>query len=240
MTVTARIVILVLMLYFLLFIAEIIMLLFLSKRLIHSLAEIIYRFTKSHRAVVSILAIIFLPGTIFHELAHLLFAGVMLVPVGEMNVIPEAEGEGIKLGSVQIGQTDPLRRVIIGLAPVLFGLFFILAALYLVRSADHFIWWQVLLVLYLVFEIGNTMFSSKRDLEGLIGFGIAIALVTILVVVVLYFLIPGFLQKILLWLSHLNLEAIVAFFKITGIYLIVPVVLDLLIILATKPLTSRN
>jgi len=107
-----------LMLYFLLFIFELILLFFLSKKLINSLARIIFRLTKNHKAVVNILAIIFLPGTIIHELAHLLFAGLMMVPVGELSVVPEVDERGVKLGSVQIGKTDPIRGTIVGMAPV--------------------------------------------------------------------------------------------------------------------------
>jgi len=237
------------MLFFLLFIFELILLFFLSRRLINSLAQIIYRFTKSHRAVVNILAIIFLPGTIFHELAHLLIAGVMLVQVGEINVLPEVlskgqpssgwEETGVKLGSVQIGHTDPFRRMIIGLAPVLFGILSILAALYFVRSENHFVFWQVFLVLYLVFEIGNTMFSSKRDLEGAIGF-LAIMTVAAIVVVILYFLNPVLIQQIWLWLNNLNLEGASNFFKMASIYLVVPILLDVLVILLTKSLIGRR
>lgn len=113
------------MLYFLAFVFELILLFILSRKLINSLAKLIYRFTKSHKVVVHSLAVIFLPGTIFHELAHLLFAGIMLVPVGEMNVVPEIEEGGVKLGSVEIGHTDPFRRAIIGVAPVLFGMLLI-------------------------------------------------------------------------------------------------------------------
>lgn len=221
------------MVYFLLFIFELILLFLLSRRLIKSLAQIILRFTKSHRAVVNILAIIFLPGTIFHKLAHLLFAGVMLVPVGEINVIPEVEDRGVKLGSVQIGHTDPLRRMIIGLAPVLFGILSILTALYFVRSSGHFVLWQVLLALYLVFEIGNTMFSSKRDLEGAIGF-LAVFTVAVIVLIILYLFNPTLIQQIWLWLNGLNLNGASDFFKMASIYLTVPVLLDMLVVLVTR------
>src|SRR3989338_5660551 len=81
------------MIFLSIFIIEFILLFFLSKKLINSLSLLIYKVTKSQKAVVNILAIIFLPGTIFHELAHLLTAGVMLVPVGEISVIPEVDGQ---------------------------------------------------------------------------------------------------------------------------------------------------
>ena len=47
---------------------------------------------------------LFLPGTVIHELAHVLSAGVLLVHVGEVEFMPQQTPEGIKLGSAQIGQ----------------------------------------------------------------------------------------------------------------------------------------
>ena len=218
------------MLYFLLFITELILLFVLSGKLINSLTSIFFRITRSHRAAIHIMAIIFLPGTIFHELAHLLFAGVMLVPVGELDVVPQIEGQSVKLGSVQIAKTDPLRRTIIGVAPVIFGLLLIFTALYFIQSSGEFIWWQAALVLYLVFAICNTMFSSKKDVEGVIGFLVAIFLVCILLIAFLYFINPLSLQKVWVWLSNLNLNFAENFFKSADLYLLVPLALDALIV----------
>lgn len=217
------------MLYFLLFLSELILLFYLSKRLINSLAQVLFRFTKSHKAVVHILAIIFLPGTILHELAHLLFAGIMLVPVGELNVVPEIEEKGVKLGSAQIGRTDPFRRTIVGVAPVLLGMILIFSIFLFVKIGVS-PWWQVILGLYLLFQIGNTMFSSRKDLEGSILFVILVLVLSAIIFFALYLLNPVFLQNI----SKLNLNFAIPFFKQASVYLIIPVVLDLLIIFLSK------
>lgn len=229
------------MIYFLLYIFELAVLFFLARRLINSLARLIFRFTRSHHAVVRILAIFFLPGTIIHELAHLLFAGVMLVPVGEMNVIPEIQEKGgVRLGSVQIGRTDPLRRTIIGVAPVIFGMLLILVAMYFVQGTGHFIWWQATLSLYMIFEIGNTMFSSRKDVEGIIGFLIAIFLVALIVLGSIYFLRPVLITEFWRWLNSLNYSGIIAFFKMASIYLLVPIALDFFVIVLTVPLIKSR
>lgn len=217
------------MLYFLIFFSELILLFFLSKKLVNCLARIIYRFTRSHKVVVHALAVIFLPGTIIHELAHLLFAGVMLVRVGELNVIPEIEGESVKLGSVQIGHTDPFRRTIIGVAPVLLGMILIFALFVLVKIGVS-PWWQILLGLYFIFQIGNTMFSSKKDIEGSLLFIILTLALAVIVFVAVYFLAPSLLTE----LNKINFDFAVPFFKQAAIYLIIPLSLDLLIILLTK------
>ncbi len=221
------------MLYFLLFILELLLLFFLSKKLINSLARLIFRLTKSHQMVVRILAILFLPGTIIHELAHLLFAGVMLVPVGEINVIPEIEGAGVRLGSVQIGKTDPFRRTIAGVAPVLLGMILIFSIFVFVKIGVS-PWWQIILAIYLLFEIGNTMFSSKKDIENSVLFIILILVMFAVILAALYSLNPGFLQATWAYLSNLDLEFAANFFKQALIYLLVPVSLDLLVILSTR------
>lgn len=206
------------------------MLLFLSKKLVNSLAKIIYKFTRSHKVVVPALAIIFLPGTIIHELAHLLFAGVMLVPVGEMNVIPEIEEQGVKLGGVQIGHSDPFRRAIIGVAPVLFGMVLIFSIFLFVKIGIA-PWWQVALGLYLLFEIGNTMFSSRKDLEGCVLFTILVITLITIITLALYFLAPNIAQSIWVYINNINFEIFINFFKQASVYLIIPVAVDLLVIL---------
>ncbi len=227
------------MFYFLLFFSELVLLFILSKKLIQSLVQLIYRFTKSHRVVVHSLAILFLPGTIVHELAHLLFAGIMLVPVGELSVLPEIEERGVKLGSVQIGHCDPFRRTIIGVAPVLLGLILIFAIFLLVKIGFS-PWWQVILALYFIFQIGNTMFSSKKDVEGSIIFLILVVVLTVIISLIIYFLAPTLWQSIWNNISNINFEFSINFFKQASVYLIIPVSLDLIIIFLTKFATSAS
>lgn len=136
------------MAYFLLFLIEMLLLALLSKRLVYALSALFYSITKSHKAMVNIMAILFLPGTIIHELAHLLSAGMLLVPTGEINLLPEVEGNTVKLGSVQVGKTDLIRRSMIGVAPILLGLFCIFALFIIVPfSLDNLSWWKAWLVL---------------------------------------------------------------------------------------------
>ncbi len=177
---------------------------------------------------VSILAFIFLPGTFIHELAHFLMAHLLLVPVGKMELLPKQEGESVKLGSVSIGRCDPLRRLLIGIAPFLAGTTIIIMTLFIAeRESLWSINYMVLIILYILFEIGNSMFSSKKDLEGAI---VVVGFVMIMTFV-LYFLgvrvTIGELQRIF------NDETLRAFYQGT-IYLLFPLVLDLgLIIILT-------
>lgn len=216
------------------------MLFLISKKLINSLAQTFFRFTKSHKTVVNILAVLFLPGTIIHELSHLLVAGVILVPVGEIDVLPQVQEKGVRLGSVQIGQTDPFRRTIVGVAPVLVGIASILGILYFTQSGSQLVLWQLVLSLYLIFQIGNTMFSSKKDLEGVIGFLVALLSVVLIVIITLYFIKPEWLQQIWSYIGTLPFKPMVNFFRKASIYLLIPLGLDLMLILFTYPLIHRR
>lgn len=219
------------MIFSILFALELILLFFLSKKLINSLARALYRISSSHKFVVNSLALIFLPGTIFHELSHLLVAGIMLVPVGEITVLPEIEEGGVKLGGVQIGKVDPFRLTIVGVAPFILGTLSILGILYFALQGN-LLWWQIILGLYLIFEISNTMFSSKKDIQGTIVFIAAFLVLFLAFLIALLFLRPLLLQNI--WNLISGFEPLINFFKKGSIYLLVPLTLDLLLILLTR------
>lgn len=153
--------------YLLLFVAEMLALFFLSRRLTQAVSQAIFGLTRSEGITVYILAFLFLPGTIVHELAHLVMAGVLLVPTHGIEFIPKLHGDTVKLGSVQVERTDPLRRFLIGAAPFVLGMSLIMGTLWYwdAHGWTHSLW-PTIITGYLVFEVGNTMFSSKRDMEG--------------------------------------------------------------------------
>ncbi len=135
--------------------------------MIKSLGNLFIHITKSNTASISLLAILFLPGVIIHELSHMLFAGVMQVPVGEISFTPEIREDDVRLGRVMIGSTDPIRRALIGFAPVIMGISIISVTFFYFTRFDFF--GNIFLDLaffFVLFEIGNTMFSSPKDLEG--------------------------------------------------------------------------
>ena len=153
---------------------EVLILLLLSHRLSQILYTIFYLLFKSQSVSVAILTFVFLPGTIIHELSHLILAEVLRVPTGAISFTPQIEKGQVKLGSVQIGACDPFRRLVIGLSPIFFGLFFLSLLVWLFQ---HFwphitgLTWQigfVVLIGYLLFTVSNNMFSSQKDLEGFV------------------------------------------------------------------------
>ena len=175
------------------------------------------------------MSFLFLPGTLIHELAHLIMSMILQVPVGSMELFPKEIESGIKLGSVQIGKTDPFRRMLIGMAPLLFGVLIIFGIFfYSIQSGLLNNKLSVLLISYIVFEIGNTMFSSKKDMEGFIEL-----LITIIILTVIFYLIgirlPAFNPQ--LFFSNILIQEI---FKKVNLYLILPLGVDILLILILK------
>lgn len=221
------------MIFILILCLEVTLLLLMSKILINSLVKILYRLTGSHSTVINILVIIFLPGTILHELAHLLVAGVLLVPVGDLEVVPVISGDEVRLGSVQIGSTDPLRRTIIGIAPILVGIILIIFGLSFIQSIPNggIFSLQNCLAFYLIFTVSSTMFSSKKDLEGTMVFS-----VTALILLGLSFLALNLLglkpaELILRGIQLLDNPGVSETLKSFSRYLLVPLLVDLSVLI---------
>jgi hypothetical protein len=161
-------------------------------------------------------------------------AGLLGVPVGEIEFMPKVEGDHVKLGSVQIAHSDPLRRFLIGAAPFVIGTLILLGILFYTVQ-NHFFgnYFLIFLVGYLVFEIGNTMFSSKKDMEGALElFG------TIIILFIVFYLLglrlPTFNPNLILG-QPLFQEV----FKQGSIFLLVPLALDTIVILLFQPRHKR-
>lgn len=208
----------------LLFIFQVFSLYLFSKLLIQSLSRLFYNVTGSHKATVNVLAFFFLPGTFVHEMAHALTAGFCLVGVHDIHLFPKVEEHGIKLGSVEIDKTDPFRRALIGVAPVLWGVGVLLGIAWLLETKipiNFGTWWLIILLGYLVFVISNTMFSSKKDMEGLI-------IVNVLLIAVIGALLIFKVYTPFLWIANLLNTHSDFIFKL-NLYLLVPILVDILI-----------
>lgn len=166
----------------LLLLAELVVLFFISRsvtQLIYGVFLLIFR----HRSVaISLTTVLFFPGTVVHELAHLFTAEVMGVRTGKLSLVPEnLEEEEVTAGSVQIAKSDPFRRYAIGFAPLFVGMVAIAALSYwlmmvIVDVTSAVNKGMFFLIAYLLFVISNSMFSSREDLRGFVGFAVAIGL----------------------------------------------------------------
>lgn len=217
----------------LLFFGELLFLFFLSRTVTRSLSFLLYRLTRSKKITIHLLAFLFFPGTAVHELAHAITAGVLGVRVGTIEFVPVIEGDHVKLGSVQVAQTDFFRRFLIGAAPFFWGTAIILGLLYFMVSNDllHNAL-MILFVGYIVFEIGNTMFSSRKDMEGALELFITLTCL----IIIFYFL--GVRLPAINPTALFERPLLMSMLTSGSIYLAVPILLDLLFIGLLKLLKS--
>ena len=215
------------MTYLLVIFSELFILFFLSKQLTRSISQFLYVLKFNQTWCMMLIAILFLPGTLIHELAHWIMAKILLVPTGAISVWPKLEGSTIRMGSVGVAKVDRLRSLLIGVAPLIVGLIilFLLFALFL-PNVHSFNYWMIGLFIYILFVITNSMFSSKKDLEG------AGVFIILLIVV---------LSSLYLFDKQLNsqVQALLILVPITSLlvavqYVAIPIALDICIILVLR------
>ena len=222
------------MLSFFVFLACFMILFILSRELTRSISLILFHFTKSQKATIRIFHSLFLPGVLIHELSHLITAEVLFVKTHGLSLSPENFGNELRMGSVKIEKTDPIRRSIIGFAPVFVGFLIIsFANFYLLSDNSIFgLYLNYAILLLIVFEIGNTMFSSRKDLDGSIGLLLFLAL-ALIVSYILGFRFEGALS----FISSSSVQEVLR----KGIkILFIPIIIDLIIVLVTKILLHRK
>lgn len=220
-----------------LFFGELFALFLLSRSLTRHISYLLHRVTHNKTATIYSLAFLFLPGTAIHEVAHYLMAHLVFVPAGKLELMPKLDEHGVKLGSVAIARTDPVRRALIGVAPFLFGTAIILITLfYAVTDNTKSNPWLLLLAGYIVFEIGNTMFSSRKDMEGTLELLIALLVIGVL----LYFV--GFRLPAYDYNTSFS-ESVINLFQTGSIFLTIPLFIDVVVIIVLKliiSLSNRN
>ncbi|NLT73070.1 MAG: hypothetical protein GXX94_02590 [Chloroflexi bacterium] len=171
-----------------------------SRWFARTLQRLVLLVTGSATAAVYLFHALLLPGTLLHELSHLIAAWVLRVPAGGLSLIPAIEASGsVRMGSVQIATGDPVRESLIGLAPLGAG---VLVASLISRGplglplVDQ-IWsrpWELTsslegardvgLWMYLLVAIGNTMLPSASDRRAWLAL-VPVAAITALVVALL-------------------------------------------------------
>jgi hypothetical protein len=150
------------------------LLFFLSQKISTLVYSNVFLLTKSRGVAIGTVSFFLLPGTIIHELSHFLLATLLRVPTGELTVFPSVDqktGE-IRAGRLMIGETDPFRRLLTGIAPMVVGIAIIYCiGLFLISDIRQLTTERPVLLFvtsYLLFITTNTMFSSRKDLESLV------------------------------------------------------------------------
>ena len=144
-----------------------------------------YLITGNQAVAMWVFFLVFLPGTLVHELSHWVMAKLLGVPTGRIVIWPQPKRNGtFWLGAIQVGQTDPVRSSLIGLAPLVSGSLLVAligarlqldavgealaggkweqvweALAHSISLPDFWLW------LYLLFAIANRMLPSPADRE---------------------------------------------------------------------------
>ncbi len=206
----------------------ILLLFFLSRILTSEIYTFFYRMTKREGLSTHLLAFLFLPGVIVHELSHYLAAKFLFVPTGKVSLFPKKDGDYVKLGSVSIAQSNILKEFIIGVAPLISGILIILAVVYfLLQDLSGFNFLKIILSLYAIFVVSNTMYASRKDFQAALPFLVTI-IVLIIVLVVLDIRLPVITFDLL---PQIDLNRI---FNMGSIYLGIPIAIDLIFILVLR------
>lgn len=163
-------------------IGQLALLFFLSRWLNGSLFALFYRLFHSKQIAITLTTLILFPGTVIHELSHLFIAEILQVRTGKLSLFPVVhEDSYIEAGSVEVARTDPLRRTIIGIAPLFIGVIVVtllsqhLARMYpeiikniptLTHSTIQPFTLLFFFLGYILFAVTNNMFPSKEDMKG--------------------------------------------------------------------------
>lgn len=142
---------------------QIVLIFFLSRLTVVELFRFLRIFFKKEKPIYILVSLLYFPGTVIHEMGHFVAATILNLPVHEVRLLPQWENNQIKLGSVLYEKKDFLRGILVGIAPIFFGLifFWLLAKFHLFPSS---ILLENIILGYVVFAVSSTMFSSKQDL----------------------------------------------------------------------------
>jgi len=164
-------------------------LLFLTKKqMTASLTQFIRHLGGGHKAAIIVWSIIFLPGTIIHEVSHFLAAALTGARTGKIEIFPEyledeveeVDDRTVALGYVQTQRLNPIQGFLVGTAPFTSGLLLLILLSALMQSNYQIGNYKLLLAQgYLFFTIANSFFPSWTDIKHTLTFIIlaAVALV---------------------------------------------------------------
>jgi len=189
--------------------------------------RVFYGLTRSEKASIYIYSLLFLPGTFVHEMSHFITSLFLLVPVKDLDLVPQIEDGRLKMGSVKVAKTDPIRTALIGISPFIIGnlILFLIIKLTLDNNFTDS-WIFVALAVYAVFQIGNTMFSSREDMS------VAIKLMIVLVLIYAALYLLGL--RISFDPESILTGKVLEYVKLASWLLLIPIAIDLLIVFLLK------
>jgi len=139
------------------------------------LSDLLHRLGGNQNVLIWIWSVVFLPGTIIHEISHFLAAAATGTRTGQIEIFPEFienlleesdRPRGVSLGSVQVARMNPLQGFIVGLAPFISGTVLLIWLSSLIQvSYQAQNPYPLLLQAYLFFVIANSFFPSWSDIK---------------------------------------------------------------------------
>lgn len=170
---------------FFLAIASLIFFYFSHRLLTTVFSRFIHRLGGGSRLLVMIWSLIFLPGTVFHELSHFLFAILTGARTGKIEIFPDLTSndwesqdgtQSVTLGYLQTQKLNPLQGFLIGTAPFMVGLLlltYLSSQIY--QGPSHSSIYIFLAQCYLFFSVANSFFPSWSDLHQVLPLTLVIA-----------------------------------------------------------------
>lgn len=139
--------------------------------LTREISRLVHHLGGNRRSTIIFWSIIFLPGTVIHEISHFLIAALTGARTGKIEIFPEfiednENDGGVALGSVQTQKLNPIQGFLIGLAPFFSGLGLLIWLSQPIQDSfftkDYF---NFAIYLYLFFVIANSFFPSWADIR---------------------------------------------------------------------------
>jgi hypothetical protein len=153
----------------------ILLLYFIHRKMTSELSDLLHRLGGNQNWLIWVWSVVFLPGTIIHEISHFLAAAATGTRTGQIEIFPEFienlleesdRPRGVSLGSVQVARMNPLQGFIVGLAPFISGtvlLIWLSSLIQVSYQAQNL--YPLLLQAYLFFVIANSFFPSWSDIK---------------------------------------------------------------------------
>ena len=200
------------------FLLLIVIIYIITQLIIKELFLLLRKFFKSDFLTFALISLLFLPGTIIHESAHFLTALFLILPVKSMTIFPRWDENEIKLGEVLFIKKDFLRAILVGIAPIFFGIGILFSLFYFhIYPANNL--GLNILYSYLIFSISANMFSSKQDLKDLLW------ITPVIIVVVMLFYVFDI---------KINMNTVNAIMNKVNLYISFVLILDIVLIGFTK------
>ena len=153
------------------------------------------------KLTMAVFSILFFPGVILHEFSHFVMAKLLAVRTRGFSVIPKMMPQGyLRMGYVEVSETDIVRDSLIGAAPLILGNLAVASiAIYRLHLTPL---WDVLrngqmnlfglgisllpgvpdfaLWFYLTFAISSTMLPSQSDRHAWLPLGLSVSVLVAL------------------------------------------------------------